>query len=212
MTYEESAQQPQQTTPPPAPLSQFDFSTMPPPPAVAATPAPVQSYPAPAMPSQGWADANAAQQTPTPAQQASTPARYTTAPRLDKPLRGASFGQAISRFFKNYATFSGRASRSEYWWMVLFNLIIIAVCAALAFAVVGIVLLAIWLIAIFIPSLAITWRRLHDANHSGALSFLFLVPFGDLIIFIFTLMDSNPAGARFDADAHTQPEYAGQPG
>src|SRR6185312_8282818 len=46
---------------------------------------------------------------------------------LDQPLYGASFGQAIKRFFTKYATFSGRASRSEYWWVQLFNFIIVAV-------------------------------------------------------------------------------------
>ncbi|MGO1538017.1 MAG: DUF805 domain-containing protein [Leucobacter sp.] len=39
---------------------------------------------------------------------------------LNRPLYGASFAQAVKRFFKNYAKFSGRASRSEYWWIVLF--------------------------------------------------------------------------------------------
>ena len=39
---------------------------------------------------------------------------------LRRPLYGASFGQAVKRFFKNYANFKGRASRSEYWWAMLF--------------------------------------------------------------------------------------------
>lgn len=39
---------------------------------------------------------------------------------LSRPLYGATFGQAIKRFFQNYVNFSGRASRSEYWWATLF--------------------------------------------------------------------------------------------
>ncbi|MFC6235710.1 DUF805 domain-containing protein, partial [Leucobacter soli] len=39
---------------------------------------------------------------------------------LTRPLYGATFGQAIKRFFKQYADFNGRASRSEYWWVSLF--------------------------------------------------------------------------------------------
>lgn len=39
---------------------------------------------------------------------------------LSRPLYGASFGQAVRRFFKNYVNFKGRASRSEYWWVALF--------------------------------------------------------------------------------------------
>ncbi|WP_159613741.1 DUF805 domain-containing protein [Glutamicibacter sp. JC586] len=43
---------------------------------------------------------------------------------LDQPLYGASFGQAVSRYFKKYATFSGRASRSEYWFVALFTFVL----------------------------------------------------------------------------------------
>lgn len=43
---------------------------------------------------------------------------------LSRPLYGASFGQAVKRFFKNYANFSGRASRSEFWWVALFTFLI----------------------------------------------------------------------------------------
>lgn len=43
---------------------------------------------------------------------------------LSRPLYGASFSQAVKRFFKKYATFSGRASRSEYWWAALFTFIV----------------------------------------------------------------------------------------
>lgn len=43
---------------------------------------------------------------------------------LSRPLYGASFGQAIKRFFKNYANFKGRASRSEFWWIALFAFLI----------------------------------------------------------------------------------------
>ena len=43
---------------------------------------------------------------------------------LNRPLSDATFGQAVSRFFRNYATFSGRASRSEFWWAYLFQSII----------------------------------------------------------------------------------------
>lgn len=44
----------------------------------------------------------------------------TTPEDLSRPLYGATFGQSITRFFKNYANFSGRASRSEFWWAQLF--------------------------------------------------------------------------------------------
>ncbi|MFC4224213.1 DUF805 domain-containing protein [Lysinibacter cavernae] len=43
---------------------------------------------------------------------------------LRLPLYGATFGQAVSRFFKKYATFTGRSSRSEYWWVALFSFLV----------------------------------------------------------------------------------------
>lgn len=137
---------------------------------------------------------------------------------LDKPLYGATFGQAISRFFKKYATFAGRASRSEYWWWMLANVIISSVLSAVSYglgaagvgasetpgvgtvSIVGIVLASAWALAVLIPGLALTWRRLHDTNRSGGFFFLALIPFvGSIIVLILTLLPSDPAGARFDA-------------
>ncbi len=136
---------------------------------------------------------------------------------LNQPLYGASFGQAVSRFFKKYATFSGRASRSEYWWVQLFLWLISIVPGILiaagsadaasngqyvtsnALGVIGLVLAFLIAIATVIPTLALTWRRLHDANLSGWFYLLIFVPgVGGLIIFILSLLPSNPAGARFD--------------
>lgn len=50
---------------------------------------------------------------------------------MTRPLYGASFGQAIKRFFKGYAKFNGRASRSEYWWVALFSFLVSLVPAIL---------------------------------------------------------------------------------
>jgi uncharacterized membrane protein YhaH (DUF805 family) len=143
----------------------------------------------------------------------------TTSSALSQPLYGASFGQAVSRFFKKYGTFSGRASRSEYWWVVLFLAILGGVVSGIISAIVvttgvprgdgsieysylGVavtlvgVLIGLFLI---IPGIAITVRRLHDGNFSGWLYLLNLIPsVGSLIVLIFTLLPSNPEGARFD--------------
>ena len=138
-------------------------------------------------------------------------------PPLDWPDYDISFVDAYKRGFKKYATFSGRASRSEFWWVQLFiwllNLIpviVINVGAAGSMnasgefilngvAVVGIALAVIIALLLIIPSLALTWRRLHDANLSGAFFLFVLIPgVGSLILFILVLMPSNPAGVRFD--------------
>lgn len=137
---------------------------------------------------------------------------------LDQPYYGASLGVAFSRFWKKYATFSGRASRSEYWWwalvygVVVTVLYVVAAIAGAAGATVdaagrtqpgpGIILpailLVVWSLATIVPTLALTWRRLHDANFSGAFWFLSLIPIGGIVVFVFTLLPSNPVGARFD--------------
>jgi uncharacterized membrane protein YhaH (DUF805 family) len=143
----------------------------------------------------------------------------TAAVPLSAPLYGASFGQAISRFFKKYATFSGRASRSEFWWWFLFNLIVSGVLYGIAaiggasgatvaengmmvpgpgFAV-AVVPYGLWAVATIVPWLALSWRRLHDTNRSGTWYFIGFIPFvGGIILLVFFLMDSDPAGARFD--------------
>ncbi|UOQ61645.1 DUF805 domain-containing protein [Leucobacter rhizosphaerae] len=151
---------------------------------------------------------------------------------LTRPLYGASPTQAVKRFFKNYANFSGRASRSEYWWVALFfavvsivpmflyifGLVTLGVSAssydsysgyssgsqagtgvgAVMLIIAGIIFLAIGLGTI-VPSLAISWRRLHDANFAGPLYFLTFIPYvGGLVVLVFMIISSNPAGRRFD--------------
>ena len=61
-------------------------------------------------------------------------ASAATADDLTLPLRGATIGQAVTRFFKNYATFSGRASRSEFWWWSLVSGLVGLVFYTLDFA------------------------------------------------------------------------------
>lgn len=92
-------------------------------------------------------------------------------PPIWHPWYGISFPGAITRFFKKYATFNGRASRGEYWWVVLFLALVQIVFTILDSATNGssaITLLQdLWSLAIFVPQLALSVRRLHDANLSG---------------------------------------------
>ncbi len=137
---------------------------------------------------------------------------------LSRPLYGASFGQAIARFFKNYAKFSGRASRSEYWWIYLFTILVTAVFGVLfaitlagagvsedgtmeltGGAITVIVLFSLFGLATLVPSIAIMWRRLHDANLAGPFAFLSFIPsVGSIIVIILTLLPPKPEGRRFD--------------
>lgn len=137
-------------------------------------------------------------------------------PPLWAPYYGAPIGAAIQRFFKKYATFTGRASRSEYWWWTLVAAIVGIVLNILlttgisvdpttgapvlgAGYVIGLILAIVWGLATIVPSIALTVRRLHDGNFSGLLVLLVLVPFlGALAVLVLTLLPSNPAGQRFD--------------
>jgi uncharacterized membrane protein YhaH (DUF805 family) len=85
-----------------------------------------------------------------------------------------SFTQSIKNSLtKNYASFSGRASRTEFWYFVIFIIIGYIIGFSLVFLSYKLFwLLAIFMIAIIIPALAVTARRLHDINKTGWLQLL----------------------------------------
>lgn len=80
-------------------------------------------------------------------------------------------------YFEKYATFSGRASRSEFWWSVLFGFIVNAVTGALGSGsemmdLLGVVVSALMLI----PSIAVAVRRFHDIDKSGLWILINFIP------------------------------------
>ena len=121
---------------------------------------------------------------------------------------------AIASVFRKYADFSGRAPRSEYWWFGLLIWVVTALIGVFPLIptgtnmygdpahnleIVPMLLGPIVFIGVLLPSLAVLVRRLHDANFSGWFVFLALIPgVGAIILFVFTVLTSNPAGARFD--------------
>lgn len=94
------------------------------------------------------------------------------------------FGQAVASGLRQYARFSGRASRSEFWWFALFVLIvaglagIIDVLAGTAFVY------PVAVIALFLPFLAVAVRRLHDTGRSGWYYLLLFIPLVGLIVYV----------------------------
>jgi uncharacterized membrane protein YhaH (DUF805 family)/DNA-directed RNA polymerase subunit RPC12/RpoP len=93
---------------------------------------------------------------------------------------------------RQYADFSGRARRKEYWMFVLFNFIFFS-CATILGSVAPWfnVIALIYTLAIFIPGLAVTFRRLHDTGRSGWWILLALIPVGTIVIVIFMLLDGE---------------------
>jgi uncharacterized membrane protein YhaH (DUF805 family) len=106
------------------------------------------------------------------------------------------FTESVKTVYSKYATFSGRATRSEYWWFVLFWYAII-LCAVLLGVATGIdkpilALIGIFGAISFIPIVALRVRRLHDIGKSGWWIFLGLVPYiGGFILFLFSVIGSD---------------------
>jgi uncharacterized membrane protein YhaH (DUF805 family) len=116
-----------------------------------------------------------------------------TGPVVDKGSV-MSFADAVRSCLSQYATFSGRARRSEFWWFGLFELVVVVVASLLdqIFGGTGFLALIV-LLALIVPSLAVTWRRLHDTGRSGGWYFITFVPLvGSLVLLVFCLMDSVP--------------------
>ena len=74
------------------------------------------------------------------------------------------FGESIGRGFRNYITFSGRATRAEYWWFFLF---VQAVSLASVVPIVGWIISLLGSLALIIPQISISVRRLHDIGKTG---------------------------------------------
>ena len=122
----------------------------------------------------------------------------------DGSPRYVGFVDAIKLFFRNYFNFSGRSTRSEYWYIFLiFCLVGVAFTFILVAEVLldvpdsfGVATIAMMMgigAAMLIPMYAVTVRRLHDAGQSGWMMLLLLIPLiGTVTIFVFTLMESQP--------------------
>lgn len=109
---------------------------------------------------------------------------------------------------KKYADFSGRARRKEYWFFVLFNIIvsillaIVDVMFGLHSASMGIgILSGVYSLAVIIPSIAVSVRRLHDINRTGWWVLIAFVPFiGWLILLIFALIAGTQGDNQYGPD------------
>jgi uncharacterized membrane protein YhaH (DUF805 family) len=113
----------------------------------------------------------------------------------------ASFGPAVSQGLSNLLTFRGRASRSAYWWFILFTIIvqvaldIIVSRASHGSRSAGEALTAVATIL----TVALTIRRLHDSNRTGWWWLIGWVPvIGWLILLVFTLLPGSRGPNRFD--------------
>lgn len=101
---------------------------------------------------------------------------------------------------KKYAVFSGRAQRAEYWYFVLFN-VIISIALNIVGSILGDdngVLGTLYTLAVLIPCLAVSVRRLHDTGRSGWMLLIGLIPIiGTIWLFVLMVLDSNPGDNKY---------------
>ncbi|MCL9783186.1 DUF805 domain-containing protein [Vibrio sp. S4M6] len=109
--------------------------------------------------------------------------------------------------FKKYAVFTGRARRKEYWYFILFNTIVMMLLmvvsgiasflnpdTAIGFSV----LYFIYALVAFIPTIAVSVRRLHDTNRSGWMMLIQLIPIvGAIVLLVLFVFDSQPGENQY---------------
>jgi uncharacterized membrane protein YhaH (DUF805 family) len=108
---------------------------------------------------------------------------------------------------QSYATFTGRARRTEYWMFLLFNFLI-----SFALGVVETILggpgllVGLYSLAVFIPTLAVSIRRLHDTDRSGWWLLIGLIPFvGAIVLLVFAVQDGQAGDNRYGPNPKAAP-------
>ena len=99
-----------------------------------------------------------------------------------------NFMEILRLYFVRYTDFRTRSRRSEYWWIVLFTSLVSNILATI-FPEAA----CIWILITFVPTLALTVRRLHDMGKSGWFYLVGLIPLvGTILLLIWLSRDSGP--------------------
>ena len=117
-----------------------------------------------------------------------------------------NMGQAITSCMRKYSTFSGRASRSEFWWFSLFYVLLswgtqIAGYALASISLVLAVLPLVVTLVLLLPQLAVACRRLHDIGRSGWWQLLILTGIGFILLVIWWVRPSQEEENRYGVPA-----------
>jgi uncharacterized membrane protein YhaH (DUF805 family) len=110
-----------------------------------------------------------------------------------------TFGEAVSSVMNKYVTFDGRARRSEYWYWFLAVILVEIVIGILYLlsSTLGLILYVVFGLAIILPSVAVSMRRLHDTNRTGWWILLGLIPFGGIVLLVFYLLDGTSGENKY---------------
>lgn len=111
---------------------------------------------------------------------------------------------------KNYAGFSGRARRTEYWMFFLINFIIVVVLDVIGVAIkLSTILGGVYSLLVLIPALAVGVRRLHDTGRSGWWLLISLIPVvGTIILIVFLATDGQPGDNQYGSNPKQVPAVA----
>ena len=102
---------------------------------------------------------------------------------------------------KKYAVFDGRARRMEFWMFALFNCIVAVVLSIIEYMLGIFGLSALYSLAVLLPSIGVSIRRLHDTDRSGWWLLICLVPvIGIIVLLVFYFMEGTSGDNRFGAD------------
>lgn len=103
-----------------------------------------------------------------------------------------NFVEAVKSCLSQYATFRGRARRSEFWYFFLFTILVNIPAAAVDYATDTTITGFVVSILLFLPSFAVGARRLHDTGRSGWWQLLLLVPIvGFIVLLVWWATDSH---------------------
>jgi uncharacterized membrane protein YhaH (DUF805 family) len=113
-----------------------------------------------------------------------------------------------------YVVFSGRARRSEFWWYALFAAIVYIVAGIIDAAIGNQLVGYLVALALLLPSLAVTVRRLHDTGRSGWWILIGIIPLiGAIVLLVFEVQDSQPGTNNYGPspkELGADPAYPGQ--
>lgn len=104
------------------------------------------------------------------------------------------------KVLQNYVGFSGRARRTEFWMFILFNFLAGGIVLGILDAILGTgnLLSGLYYLAVFLPTLAVWSRRLHDTGKSALWLLIGLVPLvGIVVLLVFACLDSDPGNNQY---------------
>ena len=110
------------------------------------------------------------------------------------------FADAIKAGFNNYVTFSGRAARSEYWFWTLFS-VIASIVAGIIDGILGLGIIGLIVsLGLFLPSLAVAVRRLHDIDRTGWWVLIAFTIIGIILLIVWDCTKGTSGPNRYGAD------------